>query len=347
MAIHLMTGFEGCNSVEECHAILDAYAYYSYKGSCIFESTGGFNSSRGLRLRVDDHYDKYHGYRLLCNLPVALVGKTAAAGCYFKLSHLGYSTIEYGAGSILVFHGPDIRIMSTSTAGLKIFRGTTELKEITTGPIANQWYHIEACLFSDASAGTIVIKLNGHEICNESGLNTGGQDITGIRLSTPYANYGDTYYDNIYFADELQGMLQMSLARPNGDYDADDFTCSSGTDRYALIDEDYDGDTSYIESDTVGHQAIFDYEDYTAGGTIVAVQVNTIAKQTDSGRSIKHVFVQESSIYDGDEFALGLNYPGQTALDPPHFEVLNTLPDGSAWTTPDFNDLKIGLEVST
>jgi len=341
-----MTGFEGCNSVGECYAILNAYALYLSHGSSNFEPTGGFNSSRGLRLNVDDSIVDNRGVRLLCILPTALVGKTVAAGCYFKASVLGYKLDNYGSGTILGFHGPDIKIMSTSIGGLKIFRGSTELKEIAAGLVANQWFHIEVCLFSDASAGTIVIKVNGHEICNESGLNTDGQDITGIRLSSPYTKHGNSYYDNIYFADELQGMLQMSLARPNGDYDADDFTCSSGTDRYALIDEDYDGDASYIESDTVGHQAIFDYEDYAAGGTVVAVQVNTIAKQTDSGRSIKHVFVQDSSVYDGDEFALGLDYPGQGALIPPYFEVLNTLPDGSAWTTSGFNDLKIGVEVS-
>jgi len=357
MAIHMMTGFEGCDDATECLAILNAYTYYSQYGGFYGGNGYGYNGSRGIRLSHTFSSYTDRGIRILCLLPTTLVGKTVAVGSHYYTQHTGYNTNYYGAGAIFAFHGPDIRIYNDGNRFI-IHRGTTYIAQSPegTGFGVDQWHHVEVLLFSDASAGAVTIKLDGVEVYAGTGLNTGGADITGVRLSSAY--YVNIYaqYDNIYFADELQGILNMVLKRPNGDYDASDFTCSSGTDRYALIDEDYDGDASYIESSTVGHKAVFDYEDYTGSGDIVAVQVNTVAKVTDAGsRTIQHLYVQNSTEYLGsgdldssaDEgFELTSAYPGQGVTEPPYFEVLNTQPDGTAWNTADFNALKIGVEVT-
>jgi len=356
MAIHRLTGFEGCDDYIECLAILNGYEYYNSYGVGSYLSTGGYLDGCCIRLR-NTHVYKDRGIRILSLLPASLVGKTVAVGGHYFTDKVGYTVSNYGNGSIFAFHGPDIRIYNDG-GDLIVHRGTTNIATFEGGGFGTGvWHYIEVLLFSDSSVGTITIRLDGQDIYSKTGLNTGGQDVVGIRLSSSMGTTDiSAYYDNLYFADDLQGVLQMLLKRPNGDYDADDFTCSSGTDRYALIDGNFDGDSSYIESGTVGHTAVFDYEDISENGKIAAVQVNTVAKADASGpRTIQHVYVQDSVEYLGnggvdssedDGFELTLSYPGQEALHPAYFEVLNTQPDGSEWNIADFNDMKIGVVVA-
>jgi hypothetical protein len=293
-----------------------------------------------------------YGVRPRKSIPAAAVGKTIAVGAHVKDSVAGFTTDRGYCGAVFGFVGPEIYITNEATC-MRVFRGTTEIASIAGANYGlNQFHHVEVLLFSDAAAGTVTINVDGSEVYAGTSLNTGGQDITAIQFSNCSGYAQNRYYDNIYIASALQGELKMTLYSPSAD-DTSDFTPSTGADNYAMVDEsEPDGDTTYNSSSTLNHQDLFEYEDMSGGdlnATVVAVSIVTIAKKLDAGaRSITHISEQDATGYDHTEFALTTDYvEGEGGFTSLAYEVLNTAPDGSAWTPAIFNACLFGYEITT
>ena len=348
MTIYFQTGFEGCGDEYDCKALICDNTVYSYFGYFEYQSSAGLGGGKCIRAR--NGYGGSKGLRFRKNLPSAAIGKTLAVGFHANDGGYGFSTSDNYAGAIIGFGGPEIYITNESTC-MRVFRGTTQIASISGGQYGlGQFHHFEAILFSDASAGTLTIKVDGKTIYSGSSLNTGGSDITALQFSNPY---GETsrYYDNIYIADALQGELHMKLYSPAAD-DSCDFTPSTGSDNYAMVDDTApDGDTTYNESSTLNHADLFEYEDMAGeelDGSIAAVSIVTIAKKLDAGdRAITHITEQDATGYDHTEFYLTTDYvEGEGAFTSLAYEVLNTAPDSTSWTPAKFNALKIGYEIT-
>lgn len=348
MTIYFQTGFEGCGDTSDCKALIYDLTTYAFAGYFDYQATAGLGGGKCIRAMNDYRTDE--GLRFRKTVPSAAVGKTLAVGFHVKDGGHGFSTSNAYAGAIIGFIGPGIYITNESTC-MRVFRGGTQIASITGGQYGlGQYHHFEAILFSDASAGTLTIKVDGKTVYSGTSLNTGGSDITSIQFSS---SYGETsrYYDNIYIADALQGELKMKLFSPSAD-DSCDFTPSTGSDNYAMVDDTApDGDTTYNESSTLNHADLFEYEDMAGeelDGSIAAVSIVTIAKKLDAGdRAITHITEQDATGYDHTEFYLTTDYvKGHGAFTSLAYEVLNTAPDGSAWTPAIFNALKLGYEIT-
>ena len=188
------------------------------------------------------------------------------------------------------------------------------------------------------------IKVNGVSVYSGSNLNTGGADITAMYMGS-CGNTGQ-YYDNIFIADDWVGEMKSYLCQPTSDV-AVAFTPSAGSDNFAMVDDDaQDGDTTYVESNTVDHQDLYGYSDLPAGVDVGCVTLVTPAKKTDAGARVLQQRAQQDAVeYALEEFALATAYPAAPGAG--IFETLDAAPDATAWTREKFNAIDWGFKVSS
>lgn len=329
--IEFFTGFEGCGSNADVQAFFDGINHATYT---TYSATGGYDNGKCVKSPSSSFYLGY----IAC-----AAAKTKAFGLHVKgLGTSGYNlNLNYHLFRVLTVGGSYIRVFNTSS-GLEVYRDSTLIASCTE-KITVDLTHVEIKIYSHASAGTVQIRINGGLVIDASGLNTTGGDITSILIGN--SRTANVYFDNIFIADDWCGELKSYLVKPSSDV-VSDFTPSAGSDNYAMVDDAaQDGDTTYVEADTVGHADLYGYEDVPTDITIKAVSIVTVAKKTDAGdRAIKHIARQDAVDYDLDELYLGTSYP--SGVGSAVFEILNTAPDGSAWTPSIFNAISWGFEVS-
>lgn len=324
MAIEFFTGFEGCGSTNDLQSLFLSCAY-----PATYNATNGFGNSK-----CSSHSA---GYWLEKN---CIAAKTKAAGSHIKGSGTLANTNENY--SIFRFEGPDIRIFNW-TDGVRAYRGTTLLGTGSIG-LSTSETHIEVLVYSHVSDGVVQIKINGTLVLDLSGVNTGGADITKIRWGS--ASNG-TYRDNLYISDQFEGELISILSKPSSD-DSVQFTPSTGTDNYAMVDETgEDGDSTYVYSGTVGHKDVYGFSDVPAGYVVKGVSVVTTARKSDSGvRTLQVIANQDSVDYDlGSELILTTAYPSGISVN--HQRCLDKAPDGTSWDVNKLNAVKWGFEIAS
>jgi len=334
MAIEFFTGFEGCGSTADIATLFDVSDF-------IHVSASGFGGGKAARS------GSTNGRSLVKYFSGA---KTKVIGFHFNNAVVGSSsTINYNEQHFLVnFLGPNINFWINSTSSLQARLGRD-------GPIIATWNvaltgsafnHIQIEVFSGASVGTIKVLVNGALVEEEkTGLNTGGSDMTGISIGT--ASSSTFTVDNIYLSDQIEGELVSILRKPASDASVQ-FTPSTGTDNYAMVDDmAQDGDTTYVESDTVGHVDTYEYEDVPSGYQVKAVSLVTVARKDDAGaRTLQPVSVQDATQRSvGPEIVLATAYPTTTGSGA--IVTLSTAPDSTEWSRSKVNDVKWGFKVAS
>lgn len=323
MGLEFFTGFEGCGSDADVLALFDAGLGVTYA------SSGGYLNSKWIRI------PNYDGY-LRADVPA---GKTKVAGVHVYNSNQGQNNSD--ARNFMRFYGPDIRIFNYSS-GILIYRGTTQIAQASGVVISSALTHVEIKVFSDASAGTVDIKINGASVYSGTGLNTGGADITGVHIGSQ--DYNNCYYDNFHIATDWMGELKSVLLSPTSDTATSDFTPSEGVDNYAMVDDTtQDGDTTYVSSSTTGHKDYYNYADVDTGYTVKGVTVVTVARKIDVGaKSVLVKATQDSTEYEVGETTLTTTYPDNVSTG--SVFTLGSCPDTTAWTPAKLNAITWGFE---
>ena len=327
MTVEFFTGFEGCGTIGEIRSLLSTSG-----ASNLYNATNGFAASKCIRSgHVSNGW-----FTKTC-----VAAKTKTVGFFIR----GCSTNAYSSTTaycLMVFQGANIRVYNTAS-GLDIRSGTTAL---TTHAyyIGGDPVFVEIKLYSHATLGTFQMKVNGRLLVDLADLNTSGNDITGIYFGT--TNKTTVYFDNIYIAEDFQGELRSYLLLPSAD-GVVAFTPQSGTDNYAMIDETaHDSDTTYVESNTLNHQDLYDFTDVPVDAVIKGVTIVSVARKLDAGaRDLQHIAKQGATEYDLDAFTLATTYPASASLGLVSF--LDVAPDNSAWTPAILNALQIGFKIST
>lgn len=114
---------------------------------------------------------------------------------------------------------------------------------------------------------------------------------------------GSTYIDDFYVCDasgstnnDFLGDVRVDTLFPNADGTYSQFTCSTGTSHYALVDETAPNTTDHNESSTAGHKDSYALGNLTAlSSTIYGVQLNVAALKDDAGARGLKVGMRSSS----------------------------------------------------
>lgn len=233
--------------------------------------------------------------------------------------------------------------------GTKI-SGTTTLTQ-------GAWRYIELEFLIDDTAGAYHMKIDGVTEFSGTAVDTAGDSANPFvdrlyfwnNASVSKNRYVDDLCINTSAALETQGTgfvgdVEVRTVMATADGSNVDFTRSGGVSDYENVDEALiDGDTSYLHSNTSGHQVTLNLADITltGGQSIKAVQACMGVMKSDAG--YRQVKVMAKS---GVTESLGVIQTAPSGEYHFQTEVWEVDPDtAAAWTESGFNAAEFGLEV--
>jgi len=221
---------------------------------------------------------------------------------------------------------------------VKVADGTVEVS-------VNSWFHVQFYVVV-ADAGSIGVKIDGVQSIDDSGDTKPGcetgADYFYIYVANPSAGSTEySYYDDLvwgsggYLSD-----LRCVDIRPSADTAQDDWTPSTGSDNYAMVDETPESDADYNETNTNAHADELALEDfdgatYTPAAVVACARAKMLAA---TGDSIK-VGIDSAGTDDVTEHSLSTEweYYFHTADDNPA--------DSAEWEDADIDALKLRYEA--
>lgn len=246
----------------------------------------------------------------------------------------------------------------TGTKNFRIVRGN-DVSAVqlaissSTFDIDDDWHFVEFKVLIHPSAGTIDANFDGVAIdgLSATGLDTQkGANAFANRISLrPVVTGGITacQYDDYYImngavpgAVDMLGDMKVDALFPKADGNYEEFTASSGSDSFSLVNiNPPDDNTSYVESNVANQKNSFDMDD--AGNfTIHGVQhVLDIRKTASNVRKVKHLARISGSDHKGDSIRMGESFNMKT-------KMWETNPkNGSPWIASEVNGAEFGMEV--
>lgn len=321
MALEFFTGFEAVSSTNEAKALFD------YTLDCYWTASGGFENTATFVTSTTGSFRKS-----------VTPAKTKAVGFHLSMTEANDSFTLMG---FKLIDSSEITIRNATT-GCKVMVNSSVLATCVEY-FDTAMHHFECEVFSDATAGYVIVKKDGVVIINATALNTTGGNIVEIERRWSLASQK---MDNLYIADSLQGELYSHKLVPNVDASVQ-FTPSTGTSNFNLL-ETNDGDTSYVSSSTAGHKDLYGFTDLPEGAIPVAVTVTTAARRSGTGQRYLQTICEHNAVeYEvSDPTLLQLDYPNSIS-NPPIVDIMMLAPDGTAWTREKVNELKFGFKIPT
>jgi hypothetical protein len=219
----------------------------------------------------------------------------------------------------------------------------------------DQWQYLEIWALIN-NAGTVRVLIDGVQIFNESvDTSLANTDVDAI---TYYGSGGGSGTNGILWDDfvimdgsgaqfnALLGDSRYDDLVPNEDVIETAWTCSSGFDRFAMIDDsipgDHDGDATYIEASGAGEEVRCGFAALLAGSsTVHGVIVATAMKKTDSGAITARALINSN----GTEQVGATQSPTTTYQTLRDYFELDPDGGGTAWSPAAVNALEAGVEV--
>lgn len=217
-----------------------------------------------------------------------------------------------------------ISIRTNASSVLVVNRGSTLLGTGTTVLSSATWYYIELKFSISASAGTVLLHLNG---VNEALTYVTGTSTTQNTKSTANVQWngiqmlatgGFTYnIDDVYVLDtstgtntDFLGPVRVVALLPAAAGNKAQWTANGGSNFGCVSEMFEDGDGSFNQSNTANQIDSFEMQDLPASsGSVYAVQQVTVARQ-DSGtaRTLAPLFRIGGTDYPGTTVSLSTSY---------------------------------------
>jgi hypothetical protein len=249
----------------------------------------------------------------------------------------------------------EINVHAGSFGSLGTVIGTTAAGILPPGA----WSYIEMKFTIHASAGIVVLRVNGVEVLNVSGKDT--QD-TPAPLTASILHLGNTalagivssVYDDVYICDgtgsfnnDFLGEVMIEHLMPGSD-DTAQWVGSDGNsvNNWDLVNETGTFNTTdYVATSTVNDRDLYVpvASSRSASSPVKGVIVSAIAQKTDAGTRTARLVIKEGAggtVRTSTAMGLPTTYGELRAM-------WDRKADGSTWTVADVNALRFGIEVAT
>lgn len=332
---------DGFGHVDDSYELLKWDEYFS-DAAITYGAGYGVGSTWGARLEAVSVY--YIGKNL------AAGESTIIFGARFKLDILSSSNEII---SFIDDATPQCEVRIKSDGSIAVYRSSTEIAVSATSLVSiDTWFYLEVKIVFNNTTGSVVAKLNGTERINQTGLDTcvsANEYITKIRL---YSNGDHVYVDDLYICNtsgsvnnDFYGDISIATLYPTSDGTYTNFTPSTGSDHYALVDDpQLVSDTDHNESSTIGHKDSYGMTTFSETGIIKAVQVCAAVKNTSTGTMNVQTLCRSGitpADNFGSNFALSQTMKGAITIH----EKEPT--DDVAWTAAKINAAEFGLKVAS
>jgi hypothetical protein len=220
---------------------------------------------------------------------------------------------------LMALGAQQLAVAANSSGVIGIYRSTTQIAVSASGALPDTGGYVEIKILFSQTVGTVDVRVNGTSVISATGLDTCQQTSTfcdEVQLWGLYAGSSTAnHIHDIYICDgtgslnnNFLGDCRVDTVRPVSDGTTTDFTCSTGTDHYALVDEATPSSTDYNYSNTVNDIDLYGIDTTLATLTtedVFGVQVNVAALKEDAGaRSIAPVARSSSTNVVGDTLVL-------------------------------------------
>ena len=262
--------------------------------------------------------------------------------CYFFDTAVQHISILLNIdGKIYVYRGTDSgTLIATST-------------EITS---YEEWHHVEIKVKIDNTVGVVIVNIDGIEFINFSGdtQNAGNATVNKISLGSAYSQSGNLlpgtnklmgdvfiFSDAGSFWNDFVGDIYCQPMPPTSDATPNQFTPSSGTEHFALVDEIVpDDDTTYLESSTNAHQCLYAPDALPATiSELLGVVLENVSRKTDIDDNQISNFLKVSTT-DTISTSTGLSTSYTYSRN-----IYESNPDTAvAWALADWSDITFGFE---
>lgn len=255
---------------------------------------------------------------------------------------------------------PQVELRLNGSNQLYVTRNGTTLGTSSQSLVPAREYIVEWGITIDDSTGTASVRVDGVVVLNLTSQDTRNTATTVDRFYLQGLGGGDgqsAIFDDLYILDDVDsgvtgapnddylGDVRVVARFPSGNGASSDLLGSDAdsTDNYLLVDEVApDGDTTYVESSTIGDKDTYAYTNLTqTTGSVYGVQINAYARKTDAGtREIVTVARDAGATEeDGPTKSLGSAYEY-------HSDIREANPDGNQWTISDVNGSEYGVKVT-
>lgn len=248
------------------------------------------------------------------------------------VSQPNFQGIRFGTAAD-AFH---IRIIMDVAGAIQINQaGTTRATSNPNVYVAGSYHWVEAKVVTGTGTATVEVRVNGTTVVTATGLTIAA--ITRVTLgqlgtaNAQVANYDDwVIWDNTGTENnDWMGDTFLIVAPPNSDTAVNDFVPSTGSDRWAMIDELAPNDADFLTANAAGNNQELNTTtpDLPATGAVVAVASIVRALKTDTGVStINHGIAVGGS----SDVSSGINLGTGAAY---YAHVVERNPDGNVtWT---------------
>jgi hypothetical protein len=306
------------------------YTYWNEATSC-FLSTG--YESEGLCLELN--------YNSSCHLKKAFVLDDEWV--------IGVAWRSYGAFTTLhedviqIFNGgvSQLRLEIDDQGTLNLIQNVTGLWFGTTVLSIDTWYYIELkCKINSGTSGSWEVWLDGVSQGSGTGVKTGTYDAANIVQFGP----SDGGFDDIYIksgdaADTPIGPCKVRAAFPTSDGTVTDWTTSSGSTHYDLVDEKPPGTTDYTYTNVTNEEERFGIT-IPGSDTVHGAMLCAVTNMNLPGVNTMRVLVDSNSTLSTYDQAIGTEDWYTTTM------IVEVDPDTSAaWTPTTMNAAEWGVKM--
>lgn len=256
-----------------------------------------------------------------------------------------------------------LAVLVTTTGALRVVRdvnnanGAYTIVGETTGPVvtANAWRHIEVWATHSTTVGEVVIHVEGREVLNLTGVNTGANAYAQVVYGSNYSliTVGYTpYFKDIVIADgngsennTFLGTVGVYRQMPNNDV-SNGWSLSSGLLAYELVDEAPPDDAGYIYAgeSPIPAPAIMNLEMLPPDiVSIRAILPFARVQKSDGGDGSFEMSLSPN----GTDWDVGSDWAASTAFTY-YWDVSELSPDTtSPWTPGEFATIEYRIDRTT
>lgn len=267
------------------------------------------------------------------------------------------AAIQNGQAFLIITCGLEIQlaIRCNSDGSFAAYRGNSTLLETSSTGIlqTGKWQHIQFKCKISTTAGFVECRIDGVEQwASATNLNTReNTDVFWNALRFRYSGAGNIV-DDIYVCDssgtinnDFLGDVSVTTLFPTKAGTSLDFTTSTGTDHFALIDEmpftAVPDDTDYVQG-LNGQSESFFFDSLPLNNNIHGVIPSAFGKVTDAKSRSAQYFAQVDGIK-----GLGSNKPIKSDVYKARFDTLETEPVNSQpWQSKDINKAQFGIQLN-
>lgn len=318
---------------------------WTASASCSISTTGGRRSSGAFSVGLFGGAQK--------SLPATYTTLVMGAALKFT-TNSGYPLMQFIEGGTIHLS----LCFESGTQKLQLRRGQYNGTIIATGSVvlsSSTWYYVEFKATINDTTGSTEVRINGVAdssltLTNTDTRNGGSGYIDTVGLGQYYSGLGNgATFDDLYVCstagatnNNFLGDCRVDTILPTGDGNYTQFTPSTGTAHWSLVDENPPNTTDYVSSATSGNRDSYTFPDLSglSSQTVYGIQINAAALKSDAGaRSLGTMSRLSGTDKDGSGAAL----PTSIAYIS---EIQETDPASAAWTESNINAAEFGVKVT-